>query len=141
MVDSDIVIWRSTGMSASDVAESAGVERLHEIEALVLERSLERSQGAVINAAASIADRDDLVERLRNGREFVALLTARPEESARRSASGKHRRSMATEEHRRLFEQRIGSYRRAADVEIDTTSLDAIEVSELIINAIWVSWP
>ena len=141
LVDSDIMIWRTTGMSASDVAETAGVERLHEIEALILERSLERSAGAVITAAASVADDPDLVDRLRDGREFVGLLTAAPEECVRRFAPGDHRRPLSAEGHQELYERRIGAYRRAADIEIDTTSLDALEVAELLINAIWVSWP
>ncbi|MDH3247700.1 MAG: hypothetical protein OEQ47_01990 [Acidimicrobiia bacterium] len=141
LIDSDVVIWRSIGMSAADVAETAGVERLHEIEALVLERSLERSTGAVITAAASVVDDPGLVDRLREGREFVGLLTARSEECVRRATPGGHRRTMTVEEHRELYERRIDSYRRAADIEIDTTSLDALEVAELLINAIWVSWP
>lgn len=141
LIDSDILIWRSVGMSAADVAQTAGVERLHEIEALVLERSLERSAGAVITAAASVVDDPGLVERLREGREFVGLLTAGPQECVRRSAQGGNRRPMTAEQHRELYERRIESYRRAADIEIDTTSLDALEVAELLINAIWVSWP
>jgi shikimate kinase len=141
LVDSDVVIWRSTGMSAADIAETGGVERLHAIEALVLERCLERSQGAVIAAAASVVDVDDLVDRLREGREFVGLLMAHPDVCLQRSLSGGHRRTMTDEEHIELIARRMDSYRRAADIELDTTSLDAIEVAELLINAIWVSWP
>ena len=51
LIDSDVVLWRSTGMSAADLSEAAGVHRLHEIEALVLRRALARSAGAVITAA------------------------------------------------------------------------------------------
>ena len=141
LIDSDVLLWRATGMSAAEVAESADVDRLHRIEALVLRRALGRSMGAVITAAASIGDDAELVDRLRAGREFVGLLTATPEECVRRAGSGGHRRALTLEEHNRLLEQRIESYRRAADIEIDTTSLDAIEVAELLINAIWVSWP
>lgn len=141
LVDSDILIWRSMGMSAADVADTAGVDRLHELEALVLERSLQRSQGAVITAAASVVDDAELVERLRKGREFVGFLNARPEECFKRSTASGHRRSMTAEEHAELLGRRLESYRRAADIELDTTSLDAIEVTELLINAIWVSWP
>ena len=141
LVDSDVVLWRSTGMSAAAIAETRGVERLHAIEALVLERCLERSEGAVIAAAASVVDFDDLIERLREGREFVGLLTATPEECARRARTGGHRRATTTDEHHRLMERRLEAYRRASDIEIDTSSLDAVEVAELLINAIWVSWP
>ena len=141
LVDSDVVLWRSTGMSAADLAEASGVGRLHEIEALVLERALQRSTGAVITAAASVADDSDLIERLREGREFVGLLTARPDVCVRRSLSGGHRRTMTDEEHVELIARRMDSYRRAADIELDTTSLDAVEAAELLINAIWVSWP
>ncbi len=141
LIDSDVVLWRATGMSASELADAAGVERLHEIEALVLERALDRSTGAVVTAAASVADDLDLIERLRDGREFVGLLTAHPSACARRSARGGHRRSVTEDEHAELISRRMTSYRRAADIEIDTTSLDAIEVAELLINAIWVSWP
>lgn len=141
LIDSDVLLWRSTGMSAADLAEASGVDRLHEIEALVLQRALDRSRGAVITAAASVADDSDLIERLRDGREFVGLLTATPEECVGRAGSGGHRRPMSADDHRRLLVRRIEGYRRAADLEIDTTSLDAIEVAELLINAIWVSWP
>jgi shikimate kinase len=141
LIDSDIVIWRSTGMSAADIADDFGIERLHEIEGVVLRRCLARSNGAVITAAASVVDAPDVVSRLRNGREFVALLTASPKECARRTDSGAHRRPVLEEERERLFEQRIPEYRRAADIEIDTTSLDALEVAELVVNALWVSWP
>ena len=141
LFDSDVVLWRSTGMSAADLAETAGVDRLHEIEALVLRRALDRSAGAVITAAASVADDTDLVERLREGREFVGLLTAHPSACARRSAAGGHRRSVTADEHADLLSRRMASYRRAADIEIDTTSLDAVEVADLLVNAIWVSWP
>ena len=141
LIDSDVLLWRSTGMSAAEVAESAGVGRLHEIEALVLRRALDRSAGAVITAAASIADDPDLVERLRGGREFVGLLTAHPSVCAQRSAAGGHRRSVTADEHADLISRRMAAYRRAADIEIDTTSLDAIEVADLLVNAIAVSWP
>lgn len=141
LVDSDVVLWRSTGMSAADLAEAAGVDRLHEIETLVLERALERSRGAVITAAASVADNPDLIDRLRAGREFVGLLTAHADVCARRSNSGGHRRAMTAEQHAELIARRMESYERAADIEIDTSSLDAVEVAELLINAIWVSWP
>jgi shikimate kinase len=141
LVDSDVLLWRATGMSAADVADSAGVDRLHRIEALVLRRALDRSMGAVITAAASIADDTELIERLREGREFVGLLEARPEVCVRRAASGGHRPSMTPVEQADLISRRMDSYRRAADIEIDTTSLDAIEAAELLINAIWVSWP
>jgi shikimate kinase len=141
LIDSDVLLWRATGMSAADVAESAGVDRLHRIESLVLRRALDRSMGAVITAAASIADDTELIERLRKGREFVGLLEAQPEVCVRRAASGGHRPSMTPVEQADLIAGRMDSYRRAADIEIDTTSLDAIEAAELLINAIWVSWP
>lgn len=141
LIDSDVLLWRATGMSAAAVAESAGVDRLHRIETLVLRRALARSAGAVIAAAASVADDPGLIERLRAGREFVGLLEAQPEVCARRAAGGAHRRPMTAEEHAELISRRIESYRRAADIEIDTTSLDAMEAAELLINAIWVSWP
>ncbi len=141
LIDSDVLLWRSTGMSAAAVAESAGVDRLHRIEALVLRRALGRSMGAVITAAASVVDDPDLVERLREGREFVGLLTATPEECVRRAGGGGHRRAMTLDERTQLFERRADAYRRASDIEIDTSSLDAVEVAELLINAIWVSWP
>lgn len=141
LVDSDILIWRSTGQSAAEIAETGGIDRLHALEALVLERCLERSQGAVIAAAASVVEFDDAVERLRAGRAFVGLLTAHPDVCARRSTSGSHRRELTVGEHAELIARRMDSYRRAADIEIDTSSLDAVEVAELLINAIWVSWP
>lgn len=141
LVDSDLVLWRALGVSAADLAATEGVERLHQVESLVLERSLERSAGAVITAAASVADDPALVERLRRGREFVGLLTARPDVCVRRSSSGRHRRDVGAVEHAELIASRMDAYRRAADIELDTTSLDAIEVAELLINAIWVSWP
>ena len=139
--DSDDNLVRTTGRLASEISESAGLPRLHDIESMILEKAVSRPRGAVIAAAASVADRPHIVERLRTGREFVALLTATREECDRRTLGSRHRRLVSEDEWYEVFEKRMDAYRRAADVEIDTTRLDPSEVTEIVVNTLWVSWP
>jgi shikimate kinase len=141
LFDTDDIIRRALGTTGAKIAERAGIAYLHDLEASIFDRALQRSSGAVIPAAASIVDDPERVERLRDGREFVALLTASPEECTRRISLQTHRRSTDHDERYALFERRLDSFRRAADVQIDTTSLDIDEVTELVVNALWVSWP
>jgi shikimate kinase len=140
--DSDDIIERTTGRRASNIADHEGVHHLHDIESLILEKAISRPRGAVIAAAASVVDRPHLVERLRTGREFVALLMATREECERRSqGTDSHRRTIDDEESYELFARRMDAYRRAADVEIDTSRLDPDEVTDIVVNTLWVSWP
>lgn len=141
LFDTDDIIRRVLGMTGAEIAERSGIRYLHDLEGAIFDRALERSSGAVIPAAASIVDDTTRVERLRDGREFIVLLTASPEECTRRISMQTHRRATDRDERDALFERRLHSYRRAADLQIDTTSLDIDEVTELVVNALWVSWP
>lgn len=139
--DSDDILGRITGMDASEILDRHGIQRLHDIESMILEKAVSRPRGAVIAAAASVVDRPHIVERLRTGREFVALLTATREECERRAQGSDHRRAMMGDGWYDLFARRMDAYRRAADVEVDTTRLEVEEVTDIVVNTLWVSWP
>lgn len=139
--DNDDVLMRTTGEKASEISERRGLRHLHDIESMILEKAISRPRGAVIAAAASVVDRPHVVERLRTGREFVALLTATREECERRARSSDHRPDMESTDWYEVFTRRLDAYRRAADVEIDTTHLEPEEVTEIVVNTLWVTWP
>lgn len=139
--DSDDILMRTMGERASEISDREGTQRLHDIESMILEKAISRPRGAVIAAAASVVDRPHIVERLRTGREFVALLAATREECDRRTLGSNHRRLISEDEWYEIFARRMDAYRRAADVEIDTTRLEPSEVTEIVVNTLWVSWP
>ncbi len=114
-LDSDRSIETRTGRSGREIAETDGVDALHELEKEVLLESLSGEQSAVIAAAASVIE-DPEVRGVLAG-AFCVWVTADPGILAERSARGSHRRPIAPSEH---LEQRDRLFRETADVVVDT---------------------
>jgi shikimate kinase len=113
--DSDRSIESRTGRSGREIAETDGVDALHELEKEVLLESVAQNDPAVIAAAASVIEDPDVREALTGA--FCVWVTADPKILAERSARGSHRRPVAPSEH---LEQRDRLFRQTADVVVDT---------------------
>lgn len=139
LFDSDDLLHRATGSWGADLVARRGLAALHAVEGSILLHAVNRPERSVIAAAASVVDNRDLVDRLRHGGEFVALLTATAEECAQRSDPDDHRRPLTGQERDDLLERRMDSYRRVADVEIDTTWIEVEQATDIIINTLWIT--
>jgi len=113
--DSDRSIESRTGRSGREIAQTDGVDALHELEKEVLLESVAHDDPAVIAAAASVIEEPEVRGAL--ARTFCIWVTADPKILAERSVRGSHRRPVAPSEH---LEQRDRLFREAADVVVDT---------------------
>ena len=113
--DSDRSIQSRTGRSGREIAETDGVEALHDLEKEVLLESLAGAEPAVIAAAASVIEDPEVLGVLDGA--FCVWVTADPVILAKRSARGSHRRPVGRSEH---LEQRDRLFRHTADLVIDT---------------------
>lgn len=98
-IDSDEQISDRFGVTGRELAAEAGVSFLHSAEAEALVEGLERSQPAVIAAAASVADSPAALEALARSDALVALVEAPTPVLVDRLTRGRdHRRSISTAE-------------------------------------------
>ena len=124
-IDSDASILRSTGINAAEIASTAGIPHLHRIEREVLSTALAASSLAVIAAAASVVDDDQVQDEL--GDHLCLWVDADAATLVRRLGSAPHRRLLSEGEAEDLNRARR---RKAADLvvgRIDTTDLSARE--------------
>jgi len=112
---SDRSIETRTGRSGREIAETDGVDALHELEKDVLLESIARDDPAVIAAAASVIEYPEVRGSLAGA--FCVWVTADAGILAERAARGSHRRPVAPSEH---LEQRDRLFRETADVVVDT---------------------
>jgi len=123
--DSDAQIETTHGTTGRELAERNGVLWLHDAEAAAFSNALESDDPAVIAAAASIADRPDLIAALESDDLFVVLLDTDLDVLAQRAETGSHRRPVDWSD----MTQRIGLRRErfasVADVVISTTLANA----------------
>lgn len=133
-VDSDAQLDDHVGMTAREITRRRGVEALHRMEADALRNALERTEPAVITAAASTGDLAS-IESLLGGDEFVVLLEGDVEVLAERATSGSHRRSVPLHEARELAAVRGPRLKKVADLVVDVTTIKPPAVADRIIDA------
>ena len=61
----DLLEARSEGRTAADIAEAAGIDALHELEAEIALEAIARTEPSVIGPAASAIDDDEVLTALR----------------------------------------------------------------------------
>ena len=131
LVDNDQELGRRIGMTARELTAREGLEALHRAEAETLAGMLDRSDPAVIGAAASVvesAEMRDLLER-----HYVVWLDADPEVLAARAATGSHRPHLPAAE---LQAARSALYEQVAALRVDTTHLSPADAAEIVAEAL-----
>jgi shikimate kinase len=123
LVDSDRVIEALHGMTGADIVAEGGVERLHRIEAEVLDEALSFAPPSVIAPAAAIVDDAALVDRLAEPGVRVAVLTCDPDVLAERAARSIRSRSLALEDAEELMVRHREIVEPLSDLTVDVTSL------------------
>jgi shikimate kinase len=129
--DSDRQIESKTGMTGSDIADSDGVDALHQLEYEVLVDAVETGSPAVIAAAASVIDQPGIDAVLTGA--FCVHLTATGPVLDRRRHTGHHRRHLRPGED---LSYRADLYRAAADITVDTTDLTAEQAARVVLDAV-----
>ena len=121
-VDSDGQIEATYGATGRELAERMGVPCLHEAEAAAFSKALESTDPTVIAAAASIADRPELVAMMKSDDVFVVLLEAELGVLAGRAERGYHRRRFDWDNMSDRMGHRRARLAAVADVVISTSS-------------------
>lgn len=133
LVDSDRVIEALHGMTGSDIVAEGGVDRLHRIEAEVLDEALSFAPPSVIAPAAAVVDDAALVDRLAAPGVRVAVLTCDPDVLAERAAGSLRSRSLAPEDAEQLVARHRAIVESLADLTVDVTSLSPEAAAEQIV--------
>ncbi len=134
-VDSDDQIEATLQTDARQISQRRGVSELHQIEAEALRLALDHPEPAVIAAAASVADLDELGAML-DGDEFVVVLAGDPEVLHERAAGDDHRRPMSIDTAKRLASTRSRRLQEVADFEVDVTATKPEAIADIIISAL-----
>jgi shikimate kinase len=135
-VDSDEQIAAAFGATGRELAERLGVAWLHEVEASAFTAALDDDDRAVIAAAASIADRPELVKRLRSGDIFVVFLEAELDELIARTEQDDHRRRVDWDHMSDRVGRRRANLVPVADLVVSTTSADPASVLAEVLGAL-----
>jgi shikimate kinase len=133
-VDSDAQLDDQVGLTAREITRRRGVDALHRLEADALRNALERTEPAVIAAAASTGDLVS-IESLLGGDDFVVLLEGDVEVLSERAAKGSHRRSVPVDEARKLVAVRGPRLKKVTDLVVDVTSIEPGAVADRIVDA------
>jgi shikimate kinase len=121
-LDNDVLLEARMGSDAATVRREQGEDELHRLEADVLLDALARRSLAVIAAAASTVERDDVVAALQSQAFVVWLRTSVPELTERlhdpgsRPLSGNVAAAL-----QRQANERTERYESVADLVVDTT--------------------
>ena len=136
--DTDEMVAARFGATISEIFERNGEETFRKAETDTLQK-LSGSAPAVIVTGGGIVTRPENVELLR-ALGTIVFLAADEETLLRRIARRATRPLLRTANPRAtvtaLLEQRLPLYRGAADVEIDTSTLNHEEVAKLILEKI-----
>lgn len=135
-VDSDAQIEAAHGATGRELAERLGVPWLHEAEASAFSAALESPGPAVIAAAASVADRSELVAALASEDLFTVLLDADRDVKAQRAETSQHRRPVDWSDMEGRTERRRARLAEVADIEICTSSMDPYSVVAHVLAAL-----
>lgn len=134
LADSDERLEQITGHTGRRLAALRGVLHLHHVEADIFSSALDERGPMVVTAAASIADRSDLLARAKDMGALVVVLEGDPEILAGRARRGTHRRTMFSGEAAELANARRVALRTAADLIVDVTTFATEEVAEQILR-------
>lgn len=134
-IDSDEQIETRFGMTSRRLAEQQGVESLHEAEAWAFREALACDRPLVVAAAASIADRPELIDLLAETGAFVVVLRGDGDVLATRTRTGGHRRPLPEGEATRLAGDRGRRLVGVAGLTVDVTRLGPAEVAAVIVAA------
>lgn len=119
--DSDAEIERLFGYPGSVLAQRAGIEALHVIEAAAAVAALVRKQPHVVALAASAVEHE-AVRNLLEDRAFVVRVHAPLEVLLERYRRGTHRRAVTEAEVEDLAARRDALFRSVADHAVDTSN-------------------
>ncbi|BCX47838.1 shikimate kinase [Haloferula helveola] len=132
-VDTDDLIESKAGMPITEIFERRGEEMFRQLEAAVLQELGSKDAGRAI-----IATGGGIIGRRRNRRllkelGFVVWLQVSPDTIIARTKRNRDRPLLATDNPReridRLLAEREPLYREVADLELDTSELDAEEIA------------
>lgn len=136
LVDSDGQIEATFATTARQLAQRRGVDFLHRAEAHALRDALQLLDPAVIAAAASVGDMDDIGDLLGGTGTWVALLTGDADVLTERALSGQHRRQIDADRSRALAARREHRIAPVADVVVDVTELSPEAVADRVQEAV-----
>jgi len=105
LIDGDELLEARTGRTAAEIAETEGIERLHELEAEIILEALTSSEPAVIGPAASVIEIDAVRAALTD--HFVVWLRAPATYLAERAARKDHRPLLDDGDLLALFEEQL----------------------------------
>ena len=117
-LDSDELLQERTGLTGADLAESLGVEALHDLELEVFLQATSNTEPSVICPAASVLDSVAGREALRPN--VVIWLDAPLETALERIGRGEHRRDVDRREAEALRQRRIEHYQSLSRMRVDT---------------------
>jgi shikimate kinase len=124
--DSDASIEAAVGLNAREIAERDGVRQLHELEWRFLETALVKSEGAVVAAAASVADRPAQLAQVIDAGHALVVLDVNATTLAERRRVGRHRRPLTETQALRLQ-----AARRKTVVDVGGLCLELVEESDV----------
>lgn len=136
LIDSDGQIEATFATTGRQLARRRGVAFLHRAEADALRQALQLVDPAVITAAASVGDIDDIADLLAGSDTCVVLFTGDPDVLAKRALSGEHRRQIDVDRSAVLSERRQSRLTPVADLVVDVTASTPQEVADRVEEAI-----
>lgn len=132
-LDSDLHIEAQLDTTARRIAADDGVDALHQVEADSLRAALGFPEPAVIAAAASIGDLENLDGLLDEA--FLVLVDGDARILTARAASGEHRRPLSVEEYARLAGGRRERLKPVVDLVVDVTRVSPEDTADEIVRA------
>jgi shikimate kinase len=136
LIDGDVVLEdRTGGRTAADLADEAGIDALHELEAEIAIEALATPEPAVIGPAASVLEVDDALAALDG--HTVVWFTAPASYLAERAVQKSHRPLLAEGDPAELFERQLAVREpRAlplADLVIDVSTTSKEDAADAIV--------
>jgi len=138
-VDTDGLVEERWGVPISDIVESHGWDHFRTLEKRVIGEISRQDHLVIAPGGGALLDADNAVALKRNGliiwlKADLKVLRNRMEgdprtSSGRPTLTGKG----ALEELKEVMHARIPFYKKAAEIELDTSSLDVEEVVEALI--------
>ncbi|MFT5531314.1 MAG: shikimate kinase [Candidatus Poriferisodalaceae bacterium] len=134
--DSDTDIERLLGRTGADIADSEGVDALHQLESAALLGALADDTPAVIAGAGWVVE-DPFCRGAMARRSMVFVLRAPVEILLERASAGAHRRDIDAAEYSMLAERRAPMFADAADLTLD--AMLPFDANADIICAHWLA--
>ena len=136
-MDNDELVRVVTGRAPEEIADTDGVDALHEAEVRALRHALSAPPPLIVGAAGFVATHGPSVELLRSG-PVVVYLRTRPETLRGRIGLGAGRREDATDLAwlQARHAERDRTYRDLASLTIDTDELGPEAIVDRILEAV-----